>query len=83
LAACCAVFVICRYGFNWGDGFITDAAKISQFRMADPRGFFQADNAANRNYKIVLAPHAYGEHAYALFLPEVGFEGLIEGLLST
>jgi hypothetical protein len=48
------------YGFNWGDGFITDAAKISQFRLSDPRGFFAADVAAARNYKIVLAPHTYG-----------------------
>lgn len=51
------------YGFNWGDGFITDAAKISQFRLSDPRGFFAADNAANRDYKIVLAPHTYGKDA--------------------
>lgn len=48
------------YGFNWGDGFMTDAAKISQFRLSDPRGFFTADNASARNYKIVLAPHTYG-----------------------
>jgi len=48
------------YGFNWGDGSITDAAKISQFSISDPRGFFTADNAGTRNYKIVLAPHTYG-----------------------
>lgn len=51
----------CSYGFNWGDGFITDAAKISQFKLSDPRGFFTADNAASRQYEIVLAPHTYGK----------------------
>lgn len=51
----------CIYGFNWGDGFITDAAKISQFKLSDPRGFFTADNAASRQYEIVLAPHTYGK----------------------
>ena len=53
--------LLCSYGFNWGDGYITDAIMITQFSLSDPRGFFSNDNAASKGYKIALAPHTYGE----------------------
>jgi hypothetical protein len=49
-------------GFNWGDGFVTDSAILTNppTSVSDPRGFFAADEVSTRGYRIVLAPHSYG-----------------------
>lgn len=60
---------LCSYGFNWGDGFVTDPTRITNLGLSNPRSFFAADRTAATGYKTVLAPHTYGEggaHAGAL-----------------
>ena len=47
-------------GFNWGDGFATDAQTLTSAPagVSDPRGFFGADDVVTRGFRTVLAPHS-------------------------
>ena len=50
---------------NWGDGFVTDTALISQLGMSNPNGFFQGIMTAeylNQVWSAVLTGQ-YGRHA--------------------
>lgn len=61
LATFCLPFISCSYGFNWGDGFVTDSSIISNTGVSNPRSWFSRDRLATTLYRTVLAPHVYGE----------------------
>lgn len=43
----------------WGDGFITDRAKISATGMSDPNPFFLQLITKPYVYNVVISPHYY------------------------
>jgi hypothetical protein len=49
------------YGFNWGDGFVTDSTIIKpDWAISDTRPYFTADRTSTSGYRMSLAPHVYG-----------------------
>ncbi|KAI8470545.1 MAG: glycoside hydrolase superfamily [Monoraphidium minutum] len=46
-------------GFNWGDGFVTDAAAIQQYRLSDPSFLFKYPSSDVSARQRLLAPHPY------------------------
>jgi len=73
---CAYLLVWCSYGFSWGDGFVTDSAKISQYGLSNPQGFFLADSATTNKYRIALAPHVYGEYTLSQCATQQSWEKL-------
>lgn len=60
------------YHTNWGNGFVTDKAILSQYGLSDPNPFFAA--LMNRPYlgRVVISPHVYGPSVSGL---SVGWAG--------
>jgi len=47
---------------NWGDGFATDPALLSQYGLSDPNPFFTALMAKPYRNRVVLSPHVSWNH---------------------
>jgi hypothetical protein len=48
-----------KFGTNWGNGFVTNPATLTQYGIADPNPFFRELVRKPYVNKVVLGPHCY------------------------
>jgi len=48
------------YGLNWGNGFVTKPSIIKEYKISDPRPFFNELLRKPYLKQVVISPHLYG-----------------------